>query len=458
VACSDGGGSGGSGGDEDGGDPWTAPVALNTTASTDSGDPDNDPRDDLDPQITSDAAGNWVAVWSSEKHLIPARLGTDWEILVARSTDDGASWTAPVQLNGSATSESGEDYRPQIATDGAGSWVAVWESEDALGSAIGADVDILVARSADDGATWTVPAALNTNAANDSGDDRNPQITSDAAGNWVAVWESEDPLGGAIGPDTDILVARSTDAGATWTAPAALNTNAAGDSSTDWDPQVATDGAGSWLAVWSSDDPLGGAIGPDADILVARSTNAGATWTAPAALNTNAAGDSGAGDWDPQVTGDGAGNWVSVWESDNSLGGTSGADWDILVARSTDDGASWTAPATLNSNATSDSGDDVEPQVTTDGAGNWVAAWFSHDSLGDTIDADWDILVARSTDDGASWTAPAALNSNATSDLGEDFRPQIAADGAGGWLAVWESDDSLGGTIGVDYDILVARH
>jgi hypothetical protein len=128
------------------------------------------------------------------------------------------------------------------------------------------------------------------------------------------------------------------------------------------------------------------------------------------------------------------------------------------VARSTDDGASWTAPATLNSNATSDSGDDVEPQVTTDGAGNWVAAWFSHDSLGDTIDADWDILVARSTDDGASWTAPAALNSNATSDLGEDFRPQIAADGAGGWLAVWESDDSLGGTIGVDYDILVARH
>jgi hypothetical protein len=254
VACSDGGGSGGSGGDEDGGDPWTAPVALNTTASTDSGDPDNDPRDDLDPQITSDAAGNWVAVWSSEKHLIPARLGTDWEILVARSTDDGASWTAPVQLNGSATSESGEDYRPQIATDGAGSWVAVWESEDALGGAIGADVDILVARSADDGATWTVPAALNTNAANDSGDDRNPQITSDAAGNWVAVWESEDPLGGAIGPDTDILVARSTDAGATWTAPAALNTNAAGDSSTDWDPQVATDGAGSWLAVWSALD------------------------------------------------------------------------------------------------------------------------------------------------------------------------------------------------------------
>ena len=47
------------------------------------------------------------------------------------------------------------------------------------------------------------------------------------------------------------------------------------------------------MAVWQSDDSLGGTIGTDNDIFVARSSDAGATWTAPAALNTNAATDSG---------------------------------------------------------------------------------------------------------------------------------------------------------------------
>ncbi|MEE8170862.1 MAG: hypothetical protein V3T70_09965, partial [Phycisphaerae bacterium] len=63
---------------------------------------------------------------------------------------------------------------------------------------------------------------------------------------------------------------------------------------------------------------------------------------------------------------------MAVWRSDESLGGTIGTDSDLLTARSTDNGASWTAPAVLNSNAAADSGDDFTPQVATDGLGNWV--------------------------------------------------------------------------------------
>jgi hypothetical protein len=66
--------------------------------------------------------------------------------------------------------------------------------------------------------------------------------------------------------------------------------------------------------------------------------------------------------------------------------------------------------------------------------------------------------MAHSTDDGASWTAPAALNTNATDDSGDDSRPQITIDGGGSWVVVWDSADSLGGTIGTDSDILVAGH
>lgn len=70
-------------------------------------------------------------------------------------------------------------------------------------------------------------APLNTNAVSDSGGDFAAQMTTDGAGNWVAVWDStEANVGGGIGDDHDILVSRSTDSGATWTAPAPLNTNA----------------------------------------------------------------------------------------------------------------------------------------------------------------------------------------------------------------------------------------
>jgi len=120
----------------------------------------------------------------------------------------------------------------------------------------------------------------------------------------------------------------------------------------------------------------------------------------------------------------------------------------------TGDTCSFASPAALNTNAGNDNGSDHLPRMATDGAGNWVAAWFSNDSLGDTIGTDIDILVARSTDNGASWTAPAALNANAGSDSGSDQLPRMTTDGAGNWVAAWFSNDSLGGTVGTDKDIL----
>jgi hypothetical protein len=423
---------------------WSYPAALNTNAATDSGR-------DCYPQVATDGGGNWLVVWQSDDSL-GGTIGTDDDILVARSTDNGDTWTAPAALNTNAATDSGNDRWPQVTTDSAGNWLAAWSSDEdlfdpTLGANIGTDGDILVSRSVDNGASWTAPAALNTNAASDSGDDSMPQVTTDGAGHWVAVWVSDDSLGSTIGTDYDILVARSTDNGATWTAPAALNTNAATDSGSDTWPQVTTDGAGNWVVVWSFSD-----FHPPYDwegmvILVARSTDNGATWTASAALNTASKGDRR-----PQVTTDGAGHWVAVWNSTDSLGGTIGTDDDILVARSTDNGATWTAPAPLNSNAATDSGYDEAAQVTTDGGGHWLTVWDSTYWQGGCGN-DKEILVARSTDNGATWTALAALNINAATDWGDDDYPQVTTDGGGKWVAVWFSSDTLGGTIGTDFDI-----
>ena len=74
----------------------------------------------------------------------------------------------------------------------------------------------------------------------------------------------------------------------------------------------------------------------------------------------------------------------------------------------------------LNANAASDSSDDADSKVTTDGQGNWVTVWASNENLGGTIGIDSDILVSRSTDSGRTWTAPEALNANAATDTGGD--------------------------------------
>ncbi|UCG16868.1 MAG: exo-alpha-sialidase [Phycisphaerales bacterium] len=426
------------------GSAWTDPAPLNNNADTDSGD-------DCAPHVSTDAGGTWVAVWWSSENL-GGTIGTDGDILVARSVDNGVTWTDPEPLNNNAATDSGDDWSAQAATDGAGNWVAVWDSIDTLSGTIGTDHDILVARSTDNGVTWTDPAPLNNNAETDSGNDWYAQVTTDGAGNWVAVWWST----GMFGTDYDILVSRSTDDGATWTDPAPLNNDAAADSRQDKQPQVTTDRAGNWVAVWFFMDSLGGPFGSDYDILVARSTDDGATWTDPAPLNSGAATDSG-NDLSPQVTTDAGGNWVAAWHSSENLAGTIGSDYDILVARSTDNGATWTDPVPLNNNAATDLGHDGYPEVATDAAGIWLAVWRSHDDLGATIGTDGDILVACSNDNGLTWTDPEPLNNNAATDSENDWYPQITTDGAGNWVTVWDSTDNLSGTIGTDYDILVAQ-
>ncbi len=405
---------------------------------------------DRSPQVATDGQGLWIAVWYSGDDL-GGTIGIDRDILVARSTDNGATWSDPAPLNTNAASDAGDDKEPQLTTDGAGRWVAVWGSNDDLGGSIDTDGDILVSISADNGATWSDPAPLNTNAAADEGLDSSPQVTTDRQGLWIAVWHSWDDLGGTIGTDGDILFALSADNGATWTNPAPLNTNATSDSGSDRFPQLATDTVGHWVTVWSSEDDLGGTIGTDTDILFALSTDGGGSWTPPAPLNTDASTDIG-GDGRAQVTTDGAGHWVAVWNS-AELPGT---DLDILFARSTDDGTTWTDPAPLNANAQGDLFyNDLKPQVATDGLGVWVAVWeFAPHPFFDN-----DIVFSVSTDAGTTWGPPAPLNTNATSDplFGFDWNPQLTTDGQGNWVGVWWSLGDLGGTIGPDPDILFAR-
>jgi hypothetical protein len=427
---------------------WTPPIPVSVHPGEDLTE-----RDEA-PELATDGTGTWIAVWKSQD-VGDGSIVVDSDIRFSRSTDNGATWIAPAYLNSNAATDTGDDYRPAIATDGNGVWVVAWESHDSLDETIGTDGDILYVRSTDNGVTWTAPAPLNSNAATDSGSDQQVALATGGNGVWIAVWSSNENLGGTIGTDRDLLYARSTDHGVTWSAPAPLNSNAATDGGYDEYPAIATDAFGNWIVCWQSNDSLGGTISNDDDVLYARSTDHGVTWSAPAPLNTNAATDTG-GDYEPTLAVDGIGTWIAAWVSNDSLGGTIGTDSDVLYARSTDSGATWSAPAPLNSNAATDAGSDSAVRLATDGGRNWVAVWMSKGSLEGSLN-DWDILFARSENRGVTWSAPAALNSNAASDIGDDYSPAVTTDGLGTWIALWDSNDELGGMINDDWDIFCAR-
>jgi len=301
---------------------------------------------------------------------------------------------------------------------------------------------------------------LNSNAATDIASDNNPTITTNDDGMWIAVWSSgQDPDTASVG-DSDIWFARSTNAGATWSTAARLNTNAATDSATseDLQPQIACY-ASTWVVVWISTDTLGDTVGDDYDIFFSQSTDNGATWSAPEALNSYAGSDTSI-DMQPKIVfsrGTISSKFVVAWESDNSLDDTIGVDNDIIYSISNDLGETWSAAAALNSNAATDSGIDYAVALAANDSGTVHAVWNSSETLGDTIGNDRDIFLARSLDQGATWQLLRVLNDSAAEDGdSQDFTPSIVSNGGARWVVMWESTYDIDGEIGVDKDLFLA--
>lgn len=424
----------------DGGATWSDPFPLNENADFDFGS-------DIKPELATDNFGNWIAVWESRESFFDT-IGTDGDILHARSDDNGFSWSFPATISITAAIDAGLDVSPRIATDGFGAWIAVWAAERYVGSNQNNEYDIVYTRSFDLGQSWENPRFLNAGATSDNRDDDTPIILFDGVGKWVCAWVSENSLGDTIGFDPDILFSTSVDSGDSWAAPFQLNTNAPNEGGSDQRPRLATDKLGNWVAVWDSDDTLGNTISIDRDIIVARSDDNAESWSPPTHLNHFATMDS-ADDTNAQIASDGT-TWVGVWQMTEGPGGT---DFDIFTARSTDGGMTWSDPQPVHANALTDQGNDVNPQIVTDNQGAWVVIWESDDTLGGTLGNDSDILFVRSNNGGTTWTLPLHLNANATTDSGDDEKPHLSTNGVGGWMAVWQSNEQFGGTFGNDLDI-----
>jgi Neuraminidase (sialidase) len=403
---------------------------------------------DSNPSVAAGFDGLWIAVWHTSDPM-GGSVGLDWDIFISRSTDGGETWEEGALLNSNGADDRGDDLSPAIATDGEGNWIVAWASTESFDGIFGGDRDILFCSSTDNGKTWSAPAPLNVNAAQDYGNDWAVTIDSDADGRWVAAWSSSDSLGDRIGGDSDIFVSRSRDNGSTWSYPAPLNANAVYDTGFDTSPFVASDGEDLWLTVWSSGESFGGRLGIERDILVSRSTDGGASWSDPAPLNQNAETDDSS-DWSPRIATNGKGVWVAVWSSADTLGGSIGFDSDMLLARSDDNGVTWSRPIPVDPHAELDAQEDASPSIVTDGEGNWMAAWHSFSNSFGYGHSDSDVVVTFSQDEGRTWSGPKAINREAGDDDVDDSHPRLATDRRGNWVVIWQTFAVSGGTTVTD--------
>lgn len=140
-----------------------------------------------------------------------------------------------------------------------------------------------------------------------------------------------------------------------------------------------------------------------------------------------------------------------MWDAQKPVGRQ-----NVYFSRSSDYGETWSDMALVSTNAPLDSGNDWLAHVATDGAGTWVVLWTHSENLGDTVVND-DAIYSFSTDFGSSWADPVLIR------IGEHLHPRLigwsalCSEGTSQWLALWESNDDMSGTIGTDFDILISR-
>ena len=341
-------------------------------------------------EITSDGSGGTIVTWKDY------RSGTNDDVYVQWIDASGAAgWTADGVPLCTAT---GSQQDIQVTSDGTGGAIAAWEDWR------GGPGDIYVQRIDASGTVqWTSDGVPICTAA---GNQLSPQIVSDGAGGAFITWMDSRSMA-----QFDIYVQRVSASGTVqWTADGISLCTAAGNQEY---PQITTDGTGGVIVTWQ-DNRSG-----NYDVYVQRVNASGAAqWTADGVPLCTATGNQ----QEIQVTSDGAGGAIVTWH-DSRVG-----DYDIYTQRVNASGAvQWTSDGVPICTAT---GNQHSPELISDGVSGAIVTWYDYRS------GNWDIYTQHINASGvAQWTADGVPLCTAT---GDQLGPQVTTDGAGGAIVTWE--------------------
>jgi hypothetical protein len=350
------------------------------------------------PQIAPDGAGGAILVWADNR-------SGNYDIYAERVDASGAVlWAA----NGVAIcTAAGDQYFPQIVSDGAGGAIVTWEDYDLFVHAQRVNASGAI--------QWATGGIVLSKA---TGSQQNSRITSDGAGGAIATWE------GYSGYNWDIYAQRVAASGTVqWTANGVGLCTATGDQE---HPAIAPDGAGGAIVTW--DDKRG-----NQDIYAQRVDASGAVqWTVNGVAVCAAAGFQNY----PAIISDGAGGAVVTWQDARS------GNYDVYAQCVDASGAAqWATNGVALCTAAGNQG---QVTITSDGAGGAIVGWADSRNASDA-----DIYAQRVSASGAAqWAANGIALCTAT---GYQEVPQIVSDGAGGAIVTWQ--DARSG----NYDIYAQR-
>ena len=288
------------------------------------------------------------------------------------------------------------------------------------------NTDIYFARSTDGGQSFD-PAVL-------VGDDETffanaPKIAADNSGNIYVVWHDN-----RTGNSWDVYLSKSEDGGGSFLPSVRVNNHVS--SAYQYEPDLAVDSSGNIYVSWNRYYYDADLEQWDYDVVMAKSTNRGATFGTHVKVNDGS-------DWQykSSIKVGGSGNVYVTWTDRRNRGIS-----DVYFAKSTDGGDSFSANVQVNHYTEQSQG---YPEMALDEDEVIYIVW--NDSRNLYKKNGRDVFMARSLDKGDSFEPEIKINDAKIPAAFEYFYPTITAWGKGHVAVAWE--DKREGT----YDVYLTR-
>ena len=272
----------------------------------------------------------------------------NFEVYYKRSTDAGLTWSAAQRL----TWTPALDQYSAIAIDSSDTVHVAWEDDTATN-----EYEIFYKKSTDGGASWSPNKRLTWTISSGSYE---PAMAPDSGNGVYIAWED------AYAGNWEIYCRDSTDGGTTWSATKRVTLT----SGSSYSPAIALDSSDAVHIAWYDDTP------GNYEVHFARSTDAGATWSATQRLTWNSGISA-----EPQTAVDSSNVIHVVWYDDTS------GDNEVYHKRSTDGGATWSSATRLTWN----SGTSQYQTIAIDAGGAVHVVWQ------DSTPFNWEIYYKKGT-------------------------------------------------------------
>ncbi|MFX1443172.1 MAG: hypothetical protein ACFFHV_07145, partial [Promethearchaeota archaeon] len=358
--------------------------------------------DQFSPELICNSDGSVIITWHDN------REGIQPDIYSQKVASNGKNIWIP---NGTMiNNKTGEQYEPQICSDGDGGAIIVWTDTEG-------DYNITAQRIASNGTVMWKKNGISV--CNFTGNQEEPQICSDGNEGAIIAWQ--DWRDGNL----DIYAQRLNSNGVKlWGINDTVICNA---TASQWNEKLCYNGFGDAIITWQDgrtgeDDIYAQMIDLDGNIL----------WTKNGTAICNATNDQS----DPQICCDGSGGAIITWTDKR------GANWDIYAQRiNSDESSLWTTNGSVICNAT-----DIQeaPQICSDGSGGAIITW---EDARDYSISDKDVYAQKIISGGyVVWVTNGVIVCN---EFEDQYSIQICEDGLGGAIITWE-DYRDSSTKGID--------